>query len=200
MGLKRIDQVHEPVVGEFYLVPCVYGIWGYRSRRTPRWWPIIGPWHEDKALLNFPKHHYHLDIRFLSHFMPREIRNKETGNINRVAFEFSLPLQEWAETYGWKAQVLPDPVLKRRKYRRHMPEYPRAAAQWINRLEAAYQDHRLKEGMICPHRGAPLKGLQVDSDGCVTCPLHGLRWCVATGELVRTESPIQFPIMMSTAP
>ena len=51
------------------------------------------------------------------------------------------------------------------------------------RLSAAYRDARLVNGTICPHRGADLRGMKPDADGCVRCPLHSLRWNLKTGRL-----------------
>ncbi|WP_369073969.1 Rieske (2Fe-2S) protein [Hymenobacter sediminis] len=36
--------------------------------------------------------------------------------------------------------------------------------------------------MVCPHKGARLSSCKVEN-GCVTCPLHGLRWDTTTGSL-----------------
>ena len=44
------------------------------------------------------------------------------------------------------------------------------------RLSKAYRNARLVNGTICPHRGADLRGIKPDADGCVRCPLHALRW------------------------
>lgn len=79
---------------------------------------------------------------------------------------------------------LPRPVLRRRKCQRPTPFYPAEIVPWLPDLEAAYQDRRLGEDWICPHRGASLRGQPVH-EGVVVCPLHGLRWCVETGRLVR---------------
>lgn len=184
--LANIADVEAPEIGRMYLVPCVYGIWG-----TLRdWWPVLGPWHEDREIIGFPKPHYHLDPRFVRELTPHRTR---TLTPIMTVREFSMPMQEWEATTHkgvpviGTGQKLGDPVLRRRRLRRHMPEYPRAVAPWLTRLECAYRNHRLKAGLVCPHRGAPLRGLPVDSSGCVTCPLHGLRWNVATGELAPTN-------------
>ena len=44
----------------------------------------------------------------------------------------------------------------------------------------------------CSHRGGPLSGGEV-SDGCVTCPWHGSRFDLATGEVVRGPAVVPQP-------
>ena len=84
-------------------------------------------------------------------------------------------------------------VLCKRQYPPH-PFHPidgslpyKPTSNWLEDLEEAYQGQRLKEGMVCPHRGADLSTFPVDDDGCVTCPLHALKWNARTGELVMTR-------------
>jgi hypothetical protein len=75
-------------------------------------------------------------------------------------------------------------VMRWRKCRRVYNEYPDKRAKWLAKLEEAYADATIDERLICPHRGAPLQGLQA-VDGCVTCPLHGLKFDCRTGALSR---------------
>ena len=51
-------------VGRFYVVPCVRAGWPHIDDK-PRWWPILGPQHEDAEFINFPYQHFHVDYRFL---------------------------------------------------------------------------------------------------------------------------------------
>lgn len=84
-------------------------------------------------------------------------------------------------------QTLGTPALRRMKCVREFPTYPLKLLSgprgWLPKLEAAYADCKLKPGMVCPHRGIPLADVPA-VDGIVTCPGHGLRWNVATGELL----------------
>ena len=70
---------------------------------------------------------------------------------------------------------------------RHMETFPHLgplqAPKGFARLSKAYRDARLVNGTICPHRGADLRGIKPDADGCVRCPLHSLRWNMKTGRL-----------------
>jgi 3-phenylpropionate/trans-cinnamate dioxygenase ferredoxin subunit len=42
---------------------------------------------------------------------------------------------------------------------------------------------------VCSHDDAPL-GAQALQEGCVTCPRHGARFDVATGEVRRSPAPV----------
>ena len=58
------DPTHYEV-GRFYRVPCVWASWPNLGSR-PRWWPVLGPQHEDEEFIGFPYQHYHVDYRFLN--------------------------------------------------------------------------------------------------------------------------------------
>ena len=76
--------------------------------------------------------------------------------------------------------------VEHRRFEAHYPAYPSKEMSWLPDLEAAHAGRRLKPGLVCPHRGASLEGIQ-PVDGVVTCPLDGLKWCVETGALVATR-------------
>jgi nitrite reductase/ring-hydroxylating ferredoxin subunit len=182
-------------VGKFYRVPCVY--WNHREWQAPRWWPILGDWHEDAELINFPAHHFHIDARFVAprHKTPerREAFLKECVRwpIQRDAIliingRFKAPNPDTSApsiSYRWrKCQRAEFTVLRGQAYRDHFIPF------WMQRLEDHYQAIELKRP-ICPHKGAPLNG-PTDAEGCVTCPLHGLRFKESTGCLVRHTAPV----------
>lgn len=48
-------------IGKFYRVPTV---WGYNHGYTGNW-PVLGPKHEDREIIEFDDHHYHIDWRFV---------------------------------------------------------------------------------------------------------------------------------------
>ena len=77
----------------------------------------------------------------------------------------------------------------KRKFNAHYPAYPHKTPHWVRELEAAYAGATLSPGLICPHKGAPLEGMQPDDDGCITCPFHGLRWNASTGQLAPRPWP-----------
>lgn len=61
--IQRVSDIEgEPVVGKFYLVPCVpLYVLGVRGG----WWPVLMPSHRDPEL-NAPYEHFHYDWRFVS--------------------------------------------------------------------------------------------------------------------------------------
>jgi len=155
-----------------YSVPCVRG----KYFNVTDDWPVMGPQHEDEAHINFPWQHYHIDWRFVP-----QHRFKPLG------FNLSAPLMISDRI---NSDGFPTPVLRRRKMHRAMGEFNEVLvrAKWFYGLESAYADCKLKDGMVCPHRGIPLSGMHQEGD-IVTCPGHGLRWNVVTGELVRQLKP-----------
>lgn len=185
--MKRIDELSEPpVVGKFYLVPMARELW-FNSNGI---WPILLPFHEDAEIISFGWDHAHIDRRFLT---PRQWecarRNHYYSSAERSAD--AMPLSRYStdpQTKRGEARPRPAVEWKRRRcYREITPHAARTVpAHWLPALESAYADCRLKPGLICPHRGAHLGSMPVDADGNVVCPMHGLKWNVATGALVRT--------------
>ena len=169
-------------IGAIVDVPCIR--WKWHDRFD--WWPVLGPMHEDSKIIGFRWDHYHVDHRFLTvkQFAATVLYTRYRG----MAPTFSQPIHQMREeenlhTVGWPQL----PTIKRKRCLRAWPSYP-TSTPWMRRLEDHYECARMKKG-LCPHQGAPLAGLEV-VDGVVTCPLHGLRWNVETGTMVRrTERP-----------
>lgn len=154
-------------IGCFYKVPTVRG----KIYHVDRDWPVLGPKHEDAKYISFPYQHFHVDWRFVPE---RDLKQITSGHLSPL---LGLPL---VEGVGLLNALLPPPVIRRRQCHRGFPIFPRAI--WDGNLQAAFAEHKLKD-MICPHRGLPLNGCPMDGD-IVTCPGHGLKWNVRTGELV----------------
>ena len=199
-------------IGQLYKRPCVRTFWpnGQPVNSKARWFPIIGPLHEDQDIIGFKPDHWHIDYRFLS------LRNRNRKNwkydfsdvfivpITLVAPLLEKPLdctheKHLTSIYSKDPFMMLDhlqehseiPVkayyrLMYRRYYAAYPEYPAEQIGWLEKLEEAYGDHRLKPGLICPHRGADLTGIE-PVDSVVTCPLHGLRWDLTSGKLVPRE-------------
>ena len=187
--------------GRKYPRPCVRTVWS--RMRKPGWVPIIGPVHDDAEIIGFEPKHWHVDFRFL----PRNMRRKTPGGrgIHEVFF---MPVSSvWPEGdsrgdsggegkgtmrpgMGIRVDDLPDPRypvesylrILNRTFHEHYPGYP-DELRWMKRLEEAHRDSELLPGPVCPHRLAPLGGIEEDEDSCVTCPMHGLRWNLRTGRL-----------------
>jgi hypothetical protein len=174
-NLQKIEDVANPEIGKFYLVPCVRA--DRKRNRKRDFWPIIGPWHED-ADIGVAEHHFHYDVRFYTkneYHSPYSAAELSLGDIQPRNFQTAM--------HPPAAEFTPLPIVyKRLKMQRQMPEFPRDLAGFIPSLERKFAKVRLK-CMTCPHRGMSLKGLPVAADGTVVCNGHGLKWNVRTKKL-----------------
>lgn len=172
--LQRLDEIdHEPVVGRYYLVPCVYGRTDI-SEYHQDWHPVLLPLHSDPELGEAPAvPHWHLDRRFTPVHLGGESERSNRDSAGQVVRQDEHGPIEW----------------RKRRCVRQMPDWP-LEKNFAKRLEALCQEARLKPGcMKCPHRGTDLRNLPQRPDGTVMCPSHGLVWNLTTGELVpRTEA------------
>ena len=203
---------HTPMIlGQVYRVPCARAVC-HSIASTPLWLPVNGPLHDDREILEIEFQHWHLDWRFLTRKQITAFREKAyaSAGLPREAAVFTDVITEIHPDLGqeWlngryesleQAQQSPEELeeqgvpresylqLRFRRLNDEYPPYPREfmMEQWLLELEQAYQGHRLKDGLICPHKGGDLAGSRI-VDGTVTCPLHGLRWNLATGELAPT--------------
>lgn len=172
---KKIEDVKEPVVGRFYLVPCAWVV------LLRAWWPVIGPWHED-ADLGVEDEHFHYDVRFLSE---RQLSCPAERTMARV--------HTGRTGAGWESDDCPVPKgqpaveYRRMKMKRVMPEFP-YSPDFAEKVERAFLETRLV-CKVCPHRGMSLEGLPVDELGRVVCNGHGLRWNLKTGRLSPRFAP-----------
>jgi hypothetical protein len=197
-------------VGREYMVPCVTRLprWvnGPGLDNDEHIVPVLGPAHEDADIIKFPEEHWHYDLRFLA----PEIIDGLMAEVERVhgkklgiepVYDDIPPLprikKKLRPRYAMLA-VIPylnaaEPFktsLRRLRCLRKMPDYPSRIGNtllpFVRELENAYAQHRKRDCRTCPHRGTPLNGLPI-RDGVVTCPGHGLRFKVSTGELVRVK-------------
>lgn len=183
-------------VGTFHEVPCVRTIWPGQDAlyQNIEWIPVLGPPHEDSGVINFPRRHWHVDRRFLTERKLRET-TQEGAKLDEA---FRMPVSKvWPEHPGLPATgtrvcLLPARGIPGESYLRVMrrrmsqpyPGYPGPdLIPWLAALHEEFMEARLGENLVCPHRGAPLAGMELDQEVCVTCPMHGLRWNAATGEL-----------------
>lgn len=192
VSAKLRPHIHEldgpPKVGEHYWVPSVtgnyYGIVDH--------WPVLGPKACDRPHIDIDPLHYHIDPRFIAAGTWRKLpRNTALGARmwtpwNGLAF-YPLIAEPGYLPADWSPPLegLPAPRNLLLQCLRPMDDRARAFAdaEFMDGLRAAHADKRLGPNMTCPHKGACLKSQPV-VDGVVTCPQHGLRWNVATGELV----------------
>lgn len=165
MSVQKITEAETVEVGSHYLVPCVFAAWAYTDG-VPRWWPVMGPQHDDTEYLNFKPSHYHLDPRFVPQFAMKRTNSRHCSVAQDV---FNIPLQL---TGGGR---LPDPEYRRMQCRREMPD--RIEAKFVHhKLSEAFKGKPLGHHQQCPHKGFSLRGIKPGSDGCLKCPLHGLQF------------------------
>lgn len=171
--MERVDELTSaPVVGQFYWVQVVNGVWcGKRL-----WYPVMGDMHEDGKFFQFYQQHYHLDRRFIS--------DKSSAS-DAVSMPFhNRPV--WRRGAGvWQHVVLSEPKVARRKCVRDMLPFPlhfRAVRQMQGALSGA-QCQRHETGWVCPHRGLRLGSTEA-SQGVITCPMHGLQINAETGKVL----------------
>jgi len=175
--ILRIGELTGPVVvGKYYLVPTVTGMWGYKVRA----WPVIGARHNDTQCLKFEHQHYHIDGRFMAGDPDDAWLWRDVG---------SQPLMLGPDG---KATDLPKPIWRRRKCRYLVSPHiaivrPLAARsdRWQCHFDmwTGKQSRHDGRGWVCPHRSVPLADHPV-VDGVVTCPLHLLRIEAATGRVL----------------
>lgn len=176
MALQNITDLKEPPVpGQFYLVPAVFYIYSHVSLKR-RWWPVLGPKHEDADHLNFKWVHYHLDRRFLSDATINRAHSWGDDGDTIIALG---PIMEphWGNNdYG----PMPEPQLRRMKCHRAGIGFPPASerSELFRKFYSSYRGRKCPrdaEGhLICPHKGARLTSLVPNEQGIITCPLHGL--------------------------
>lgn len=160
-------------IGGMYRVPCIETkISGLSSL-----WPILGSWHDDVDVIGFKDKHFHVDARFLNQRQWLAMANHVNGEdsvFSTVIIDSEIDPLGSVENRLRKC---------RRKCRREWPQYPHTRPRWLPKLEQAYRYKKIDSRLVCPHRGTSFQGLKADEAGCVTCPLHGLRFDCATGSL-----------------
>lgn len=165
------------------------------GRHNIGWWPIIGRWHEDADIIGFAPWHWHVDWRFvdeagrdaagraqrplsakvLTATMIRPIGEHRTDEAVGAGAPAALPnaAPEW-----WFRHELREP-------NENAPNGWPHTTMWLGALEERYAQAKLgrHNARICPHRGADLEGFALPGANTVTCPLHGLRWNIESGQL-----------------
>lgn len=160
--MQRIEDVEGlPVVGKFYLVPCV--------RINASVWPILGEFHNDKEI-GIEYDHWHYDHRFTSSYQ-----------FDRDPYPYAMIRIKMRKEHDLVETLA-------RKCRRQMPDFPSRLR--INggkthvaiTLERNFKDVKMK-CLTCPHRGFSLKGVP-NKNGIIVCPGHGLAWEVESGRMI----------------
>lgn len=187
-GARELESnVIDAKVGQFYMVPCLRVPFKFCGTE---WVPVLGPKHRD-AELGADWDHFHIDWRFASDKMLRDCRGISGSPHGNV---ISNDAGRWNAPH----KIIGAPVLKRRKCKRAMPEFPACQEPKWTALEVGQRERcdKLKDGHICPHRGIDLRPF-ARPDGTAVCPGHGLHWDLKTGLLLARH---QKPNVLYTAP
>lgn len=175
MSAPNIEDLMEPpIVGKFYMVPCVFGSSSKTGVGGLRWLPITGPLHSDADYIGFEPLHFHYDHRFTP--------DSEWKYLLHHGGIFGTPGDP-------EFNVITNRDAARGIVRREMvclrEVRPYPEASFHDELSDAYADKRVTCGK-CPHRGLPLSSLPREPDtDIVTCVGHGLKFDLKSGNLVR---------------
>ena len=159
-------------IGKFYDVPvAILNDVTYKSAAFGyhRIIPIIGDKHDDLEIIGINEIHYHVDWRFVGLSLYESNSREYYGSIG-VELGTVLSVGDVKEM-----------STRRLKCKRDFSPYPKFP-KFIPKLQEKYKGAVAKKGR-CPHKGVDLTTIRPDSDGCVTCPLHGLKWNASTWEL-----------------
>lgn len=59
----------------------------------------------------------------------------------------------------------------------------------VGKLLMFRHNHELRAiSAFCPHQDFDMTGVELDNDGCITCPFHGIRFSVADSYLVEQDN------------
>jgi Rieske [2Fe-2S] domain len=177
MAIQKISELNSaPIKSKFYLVPCIQvPAWvqgefegGYKRLD---WVPILEPIHDDHEL-GFTIKHYNYDLRFSKILVGAATVIAVNEKMTKIRF----PTEETEIVHQRKKCYHESPLSFRDNYRKI-----------VRTLEVLNKDKRL-ENWICPHRGTSLKNCPVGAqDTSVICPVHGLKWCIRSGNLIKLE-------------
>lgn len=166
--IPYIENYENPQIGDFFMVRTVE----FNRNNKVFHFPVVDKMHRD-GKHGLDKPHYHIDWRFMPEF-ELEAHSNWNNNIYKKAYcnnsEFFTPItkDEVIREYYNCFQYLRD--------NRKFPEWG------FPSLEKAMKNCKMVN-MKCPHHGTNLVSCK-PVDGVVTCPQHGLKWNVKTGELV----------------
>lgn len=182
----NIEDVYEPIIGEYYLVPCVVKqvihkkenypqeelLWLDLDHIPPHLLPTITNIRKCTPVFNHPHNdvengqheiHYHMDFRFTGsdpHKLPKGYEltwdARPTSSSNSPTKVEYLPLRLSSYITG---------------------------ATGVRLISKSKLKHDCIYKSKCPHRGYNLSTVPVE-DGMITCPLHGLQFDPDTHKLL----------------
>lgn len=165
--IPKGDVPEKVKLGDFYLVPHVVMNEAIRNTldfklltgRRINFVPVLGGFHDDAEIINFPYLHIHIDFRFLNVDYSRFVTR---NHLNLMTYVLVAEIPD-------KVKV----VLKRRKCRHQTRKFPKT--DFAAKLEEAFEGKKAV-GAICPHRGLRLSDGHKTKTGDIICAGHGLCW------------------------
>ncbi len=192
--LERLALLdHPPIIGQQYLVPAALALFPERYRTLhpllsqPHWWPYRGPPHNDPDFEAYEVH-VHIEARFLSPGEYAAIKALHSVNADRdgapaVDLEdapYLTPVNlSFIRGYGVFPRVCARDDTARSRW-------TDASVSDLLAGDPRRENWHLGARRICPHQGYDLRTIAPDGDGCVTCPLHQLKYG-ADGKLMVTQ-------------
>lgn len=182
-----------PAIGETYLVPCIRAASFAPMEASTlalcvaedgEFMPVIGTKHNDARYGFGAVTHYHFDYRFLRQGLMDWIDLRRSGLTGppESPLDWVLPEQALHEDF---AHLEPMVCL------REMPEHEFFHNSNVWLLQPHFKDKRIDpKDPMCAHHKVCLASLKA-KDGAVTCPAHGLRWNLKSGELIPHPKPTE---------
>lgn len=167
--IPYIENYKNPQVGDFFMVRTVR----FKRNGCIFYWPVVDKSHADSPHEQ-PQSHYHIDWRFMPEteiVIQRNYYHHLYPKWKELNAEYYAPIMEVdkLQEYFFKYEYLRD------------FDFPLNSFKHLEQ-EMLQKGCKMKK-MKCPHHGTNLISCK-SIDGVVTCPQHGLRWNVKTGELI----------------
>lgn len=163
--MEKITELKTPAISNtFYLVPCLLiGDRKFQGFKKGEYCPVLLSWHKDLEL-GVEAFHYHYDFRFINpsaNITHGLVLNENHRNSDNHSIDFEI---------HWRKKKCFDPDAS-----------DHTISRWLWGLDST-KALRMKDN-VCPHHGFSLHSIPVHN-GCVTCPIHGLKWDCTTGKSV----------------
>ncbi len=177
---EPLDPNVAPVLGRVYLVPTI-------TNRHGQIVPVLGGWHKDPEISKSLGEHIHLDARFLPARMFKSKRGYRGSDYDKDGFV----LAQVETLHFLNTEEKPKITLRPMKCLRVMPHFldtapiGRKNTSWPQEMRCTYQDVKLTDALVCPHRGIHLAPFE--ENGFAVCPGHGLCWNLREKRLATEE-------------
>lgn len=149
---RVVELTAPPEVGEWYMVPAVWGkVPAGSGPWSSAWLPVRGPAHADPGS---EVRHLHYDRRFLSDHLRRSLSPLPHEGKGHALVAPDLPVEE-------------HPFLC--TDRDYFPAELRFSGAPVEPVDPVLRRGRI----LCPHHGADLTDVRPDRRGFIHCPLHG---------------------------